>query len=53
MENLEVRNQGKRKAALSLELSADKDSYLKTCARVAPTWILRNFGCNQGQGAWL
>ena len=29
MEGLEVRNQGKRKAALSLELSADKDSYLQ------------------------
>ncbi|UZE25049.1 hypothetical protein LOY67_06425 [Pseudomonas sp. B21-056] len=29
MEGLEVRNQGKRKAALSLELSADRDSYLQ------------------------
>ncbi|WPN64830.1 hypothetical protein QMK47_07535 [Pseudomonas sp. P9_35] len=29
MEGLEVRNLGKRKAALSLELSADKDSYLQ------------------------
>ncbi|KIQ59333.1 hypothetical protein [Pseudomonas fluorescens] len=29
MEGLEVRNQGKRKAALSLELSADKGSYLQ------------------------
>ena len=29
IEGLEVRNQGKRKAALSLELSADKDSYLQ------------------------
>ena len=28
-EGLEVRNEGKRKAALSLELSADKDSFLK------------------------
>ncbi|GAB7533153.1 hypothetical protein PS3A_55690 [Pseudomonas sp. 3A(2025)] len=26
---LEVRNQGKRKATISLELSADRDSYLK------------------------
>lgn len=29
LEGLEIRNQGKRKAALSLELSADKDSFLK------------------------
>ena len=29
LEGLVVRNQGKRKAALSLELSADKDSYLQ------------------------
>ena len=29
LEGLVIRNQGKRKAALSLELSADKDSFLK------------------------
>ncbi|PNG35033.1 hypothetical protein A1395_14335 [Pseudomonas protegens] len=29
MEGLVIRNEGKRKAALSLELSADKDSFLK------------------------
>ncbi|EXF94269.1 hypothetical protein HK44_002685 [Pseudomonas fluorescens HK44] len=29
LEGLVVRNEGKRKAALSLELSADKDSYLQ------------------------
>ena len=29
LEGLVIRNEGKRKAALSLELSADKDSFLK------------------------
>ena len=29
LEGLVIRNQGKRKAALSMELSADKDSFLK------------------------
>ncbi len=29
LEGLVVRNEGKRKAALSLELSADKDSFLQ------------------------
>jgi hypothetical protein len=29
LEGLVIRNEGKRKAALSLELSADKDSYLQ------------------------
>lgn len=46
MEGLEVRNQGKRKAALSLELSADKDSYLQDMRPGAPIWISHRSGCN-------
>ena len=33
LEGLVVRNAGKRKPEITLELSADKDSFLKMCAQ--------------------